>query len=194
MTTKDDAERIAQVQRSDVGPVLIVAGVRCAVADEAEFLADVVNKNVSALIASAVLAARTEAFEEAAKIAEYYFPEGGGDSWEGFPAYQLPEEISAAIRAAPKKETIPSAAPSDAWRPDPAALLRFAARKLRARSHHCFWLSLVGYRQDPLDQALVDGLLKGVALSLEELALRPERTRAMMEGWLERQADHAEEG
>jgi hypothetical protein len=66
---------------------------------------------------------------------------------------------------------------------DPADLLRFAVRKIGSHSHHCSWLSYVGYRNDPLDQVLVDGLLKGVACSLKELAMRPERTRAMVEGW-----------
>jgi hypothetical protein len=86
-----------------------------------------------------------------------------------------------------------AAAPAQ-WRPDPAELLRFAARKIGMNSHHCLWLNAVAYRSDPLDQALVNHVLKGAADSLEWLAQNPDKARGMMEYRLERQADHAEEG
>jgi hypothetical protein len=120
----------------------------------------------------------------------------------GHQPHMIAHEVDAALAAfaalraeADRIEKGGAAASASAqWRPDPAELLRFAARIIGGNSHHCHWLNAVGYRSDPLDQALVNHVLKGAADSLEWLAQNPDKARGMMEYRLERQADHAEEG
>ena len=65
---------------------------------------------------------------------------------------------------------------------NPDDILRAAIKAVLGCGHHCHWLPAVNYRNDPMDQQLVDAVLDNAAEAIGNMIRKPELLELRMAG------------